>query len=152
MNAIKDTVSALCAVVIMLGALSSFVPSGVYQKPIRFLFSIIILLTALSVFSIDLKLEDFKLHNVTGSYSYYDTDTALLEAAEKNLVTSAEEILKDKEIAYREVDVNMHISDGRRISISGINIFLDKAESTNRQTIRTIIKENFGIYPTLIFL
>lgn len=152
MNAIKDTVSALCAVVILLGALSAFVPGRTYQKPLRFLFSAIILLTALSVFSIDLRPEDFKFHNVDGSYAYYDTDTALLQAAENNLVSSAKEILAEKEIACKDVTVQMHISDGRRISISGISIFLDKAQSAEKQNIRNLIKENFGIYPTLIFL
>lgn len=152
MNAIKDTVAGLCAVVIMLGAVSAFIPGRTYQKPLRFLFSAIILLTALSVFSIDLRPEDFKFHNIDGGYAYYDTDAALLEAAQNNLVTSAKEILKDEGFACSDVTVNMHISEGRRISISGITIFLDKAQSTQRQDIRNLIKENFGIYPTLIFL
>ncbi len=152
MNAIRDTVAGLCAVVILLGALSAFVPGHTYQKPLRFLFSAIILLTALSVFSIDLRPEDFKLHNIDGGYAYYDTDQALLEAAQDNLVASAKEILAEQDIPCNDVTVNMHISEGRRISISGINIFLDKAQSTDRQSIRNLIKENFGIYPTLIFL
>lgn len=152
MNAIKETVSGLCAVVIMLGALSAFVPGRVYVKPMRFLFSAIILLTALSIFSFDLRLEDFKIHNVNGGYAYYDTDEALLQASQESLTAYVGEILKEKEIPFNNVDVHMHISEGRRISISGINIFLDKAQSIKKQEIRNIIKENFGIYPTLIFL
>ncbi len=152
MNAIKETVSGLCAVVIMLGAVSNFIPSKIFVKPIRFLFSAIILLTAISCFTIDLRFEDFKIHNVDGSYTYYNTDEALLTAAEENLIKSAGEILEESDMRYNEITVNMHISEGRRISISGINIFLDKAESGRRQEIRNKIKENFGIYPTLIFL
>ena len=152
MNAIKETVSALSAVVIMLGALSSFIPSKAYVKPIRFLFSAIILLTALSFLSIDLRFEDFKIHNVGGSHAYYDTDEALLSATEKNLISSIGEMLTESEIEFNEIKVNMNITAGRRISINGINIFLDKAQSIKRQEIRNKVKENTGIYPTLIFL
>lgn len=152
MNAIKETVSALSAVVIVLGAFSTLVPGKAYIKPIRFLFSAIILLTAVSCFSIDIKLEDFNIHNVGSNYSYYDTDKALLTATEDNLVKNIEQILKGMEIEFNDISVNMNITEGRRISINGINIFLDKAQSGKRQEIRNKVKENTGIYPTLIFL
>lgn len=152
MNAIKETVSALSAVVIVLGAFSTLVPSKAYIKPIRFLFAAIILLTAVSCFSIDIKLEDFKIHNVGSSYAYYDTDQALLTATEDNLVKSIGDILKGIEIEFNEISVNMNITEGRRISINGINIFLDKAQSGRRQEIRNTVKEKTGVYPTLIFV
>ena len=151
MNAFRNAVSVLSAVVVMLGAVSVLFPNNSLKKPMRFLFCAIILLTALSVFSTDLGSDNISFYNVGDLQSYYDTDAAMLSSAEENISAAAVGILKKIGAEVGDITVNMNISDGRRISINSINIVLDKDLVSRRMEIRNTVKENFGIYPTLIF-
>ena len=144
MDSIVSWATAICAALVGGGVLSLISPSGNLKKTVSFAISLFFLCAIITPF-ITLNFSDSLDFSVSQSDEVRgDTTVRLAKAAAERGV---KEILKSKDIIPQKIDTDIHINDDKSISITYIEITLDKGQSIYESEISGMIEEYFGIKP-----
>lgn len=115
MNYISTFLISFCAAAVFIGALYMLCPDGAMQKPIKYLLSLIFLLSVISVAGITVKNIDIEL-----DFTASQTDATDLEIKNAEYVYSL--ALKNADIEFSEIEIFTNKADDGSIIINKVII------------------------------
>lgn len=115
MNYISTFLISFCAAAVFIGALYMLCPDGAMQKPIKYLLSLIFLLSVISVAGITVKNIDIEL-----DFTPTQADSTDLEIANTRYVYAF--ILKNADIEFSEIEIFTNKADDGSIIINKVII------------------------------
>ena len=136
MNEFKAVILGICIASVSLGAMYMLRPSGNTEKTVRFGFAVIFLTLTLSLF----------ISFFTGGTKILPTYAVSpdLSAAEKITKISAKqivaEVLRDKGLEFKEIEIFTNIEESGGISIKRITVETDENAERVIDSINAVIK------------
>ena len=136
MNEFKSVILGICIASVSLGAMYMLKPDGNTAKTVRFGFAVIFLTLTLSIFISLFGKSDRLLPtlSITPDYSAAEKITAI-EARQ-----IAAQVLEEKGIKFKEIDVLTNKDEAHGISIKRITVKTDETAEQVRQSISAVIK------------
>ena len=142
MNSIVSWATAICVALIGGGVLSLISPSGNLKKATSFAISLFFLCAIITPF-ITLSFSDSPQFTVSQSAVIRDDTSERL--AKTTAQRGVKEILKSQNITAQKIDIGIHINDDKSISITYIEITLERDKIIYESEISNMIHEYFGI-------
>ncbi|MEE0930336.1 MAG: stage III sporulation protein AF [Acutalibacteraceae bacterium] len=143
--------NAVCAVAIVCAIFEMLAPNGNVSKMLNFVLGLFLVVAVLVPFTNLIKLGtiednniDIKQEEITFSEQVGDLTIACGKSVIENLVADC---LKEKEIKYKKIQVNMDSSTGNSIDIIKVKIYLSTTYRNQITEIQNIVKEKTGITP-----
>lgn len=153
MEGIKLIGISICITAVVTSIFSMLVPNGKIDKTLNFAISIFFLTSLVSPFfnsklnfHVDLTASDqeYAAKNIES-----EMNKQFLSIAERQLESSLEKSLKEKNIFADKIDLSININADNSISINKVNVWLEK-ESENIMEIYELIEEATGIAPQIL--
>ncbi len=135
MSEIKSVILGLCIASISLGAMYMLRPTGATEKSVRLSFAVIFL--SLLVISVSSILHiDFNKIKITLNNSFNDSSENIVSAEAKFL---CQEILKEKGIDFKGIEIFTDKTDDGSISIKRITVESTAEPDAVRQSITAVL-------------
>ncbi len=122
MRIITSVLSAFCASCVFIGALYILCPDGRLSKSVKYVLSLVFLLSVIAAAGVSVKRTDFSFEIPTVA-----TDTSLLDAQTAEFVFS--KALEENDISFSEIEVLVDKREDNSIYISKVYIKSKEDES-----------------------
>lgn len=153
MNTVIEIIKSICVGSVVVGAVWLILPSGNLNKTMRYVLGLVFLLILIT--PIVKKLPGIEFADVSveayapQSDDLNDTVTnQVMEMAKATAKRMVVDVLTAHGVSYREISVEMDISDSYCISISRVDITLEKGE--DRDAALAYIQNELGIRDVMI--
>lgn len=156
METIKAIGFSICITIVVTSIFSMLLPNTKLDKVIKFAISLFFLTGIISpFFSSDLKfhvdIEDV-ISNQNTTKLDQTFETQFISAAQTNLESSIQRMLKKDGINVIKVEVLINKMNEDNISISKLMVYIDKDTNNSSKKIEEIVKKEVGITPTIIIV
>ncbi len=142
MTEIKTALLSICMISIVTGILKMLLPDGKFKSQISFLISCVFAIIVFSIADKGIDISGFDLSDIEAmeivDYSESYIDATYAEVA-KSVREKLENHLDENGIAYRKINVNVHIDNDFCISINELELVFDDG------TIHTVINEAIAL-------
>lgn len=155
MKSLFTVVVVVCAASLICTLVSAFITDGSTKKIVNLVlgaFIICSLITpVMSAFSaVDVNLSEYKTSDsmISSNDELYSEE--IIKQTQENLENTARDILLQNGISVNSCKIILANEDENRIIISSISIYISKDNAEHSQSIQEIIKDNFGINPSVM--
>lgn len=155
MKGLFSVVVVVCAASLICTLVSTFITDGSTKKIVNLVLGAFIICSLISpvmsaVSSVNLNLSDYETSDSIISSNYEAYSNEVLKQTKTNLENSARDILLQNGIEINSCEIILANEDENRIIISSISIYINKENAGRSQSIQEIIKDNFGINPSVV--
>lgn len=155
MKGLFTVVVVICAASLICTLVSTFITDGSTKKIVNLVlgaFIVCSLITpVISAFSsVDVNLSGYDTSESIISSNDEAYSNEIIKQTQANLENSAKDILLQNGISINSCKIILANEDENRIIISSISIYINKDDVANNQSIQEIIKDNFGITPSIM--
>lgn len=155
MKGLFSVVVVVCAASLICTLVSTFITDGSTKKIVNLVLGAFIICSLISpvfsaVSSINLNLSDYETSDSIISSNDEAYSNEVLKQTKTNLENSARDILLQNGIEMNSCEIILASEDENRIIISSISIYINKENAGRSQSIQEIIKDNFGINPSVV--
>lgn len=155
MKSLFSVVITVCAASLICTLFSTFITDGSTKKIVNLVLGAFIVCSLISPISsafssVDVNLSNYESADSIISSSDEAYSNEIIKQTQTNLETSARDILLQNGININSCKIILANEDENRIIISSISIYISNENSGNSQSIQEIIKDNFGINPSII--
>lgn len=155
MKSLFTVVVVVCAASLICTLVSAFITDGSTKKIVNLVLGAFIICSlispVMSAFSaVDVNLSEYKTSDsmISSNDELYSEE--IIKQAQENLENTARDILLQNGISVNSCKIILANEDENRIIISSISIYISKDYAEHSQSIQEIIKDNFGINPSII--
>lgn len=155
MKGLFSVVVVVCAASLICTLVSTFITDGSTKKIVNLVLGAFIICSlvspVMSAFSsVDLNLSGYYTSESIISSNDEAYSNEVLKQTKTNLENSAKDILLQNGIEINSCEIILANEDENRIIISSISIYISKENAGRIQSIQEIIKDNFGINPSVV--
>ena len=154
---IKQWAFSLCAAAVAGGVIELAAPEGKdgeIKKIIKTVVCVFFLI-CMTAPLVDLGIEKFfsaeNTENIESISGLEGTEEAVLRIFRENIIKETEKVLDGFEIKNAQISTKVNIGEDMSISISEINLIIDKQYSGSENKIKFEIKEKFGVEANIGF-
>lgn len=155
MKGLFSVVVVVCAASLICTLVSTFITDGSTKKIVNLVLGAFIICSlfspVMSAFSsVDVNLSGYDTSERIISSNDEACGNEVLKQTKTNLENSAKDILLQNGIEINSCEIILANEDENRIFISSISIYISKENAGHSQSIQEIIKDNFGINPSVV--
>lgn len=155
MKGLFTVVIVVCAASLICTLVSTFITDGSTKKIINLVLGAFIVCSLISPIisafsSVDINLSGYATTESIISSNDEAYSNEIIKQAQTNLENSANDILLQNGININSCKIILANEDENRIIISSISIYISKDNAEQSQSIKEIIKDNFGINPNIM--
>lgn len=155
MKGLFSVVVVVCASSLICTLVSTFVTDGSTKKIVNLVLGAFIVCSLIApvmsaVSSVDVNLSGYDTSDSIISSNDEAYSKEIIKQTQTNLENSAKDILLQNGISINSCKIILANEDENRIIISSISIYISKDDADNSQSIQEIIKDNFGITPSIM--
>lgn len=155
MKGLFSVVVVVCAASLICTLVSTFITDGSTKKIVNLVLGAFIICSlfspVMSAFSsVDVNLSGYDTSESIISSNDEAYSNEVLKQTKTNLENSARDILLQNGIEINSCEIILANEDENRIIISSISIYISKENAGHSQSIQEIIKDNFGINPSVV--
>lgn len=150
MNALKEWVTSLCVASLLTGLVSILAPSGSGAKSVKTISGIFLICALISplISGVDFNF-DFDIDNISATSQSQELYDEVLqqtkEAAADNITEQVRAVLSAAKITDAKIEINMDISDDRRISINQVDICIMSKTDMSPDEIKQLVENSVGL-------
>lgn len=155
MKSLFTVVVVVCAASLICTLVSAFITDGSTKKIVNLVLGAFIICSlispVMSAFSaVDVNLSEYKTSDsmISSNDELYSEE--IIKQTQENLENTARDILLQNGISVNSCKIILANEDENRIIISSISIYISKDDAEHSQSIQEIIKDNFGINPSVM--
>ncbi|MCH5296289.1 MAG: stage III sporulation protein AF [Ruminococcus sp.] len=155
MKGLFTVVIVVCAASLICTLVSTFITDGSTKKIINLVLGAFIVCSLISPIisafsSVDINLSGYATTESIISSNDEAYSNEIIKQTQTNLENSANDILLQNGININSCKIILAKEDENRIIISSISIYISKDNAEHSQSIKEIIKDNFGINPNIM--
>jgi len=153
-NAVTTASIMICICCVACSLINLLKPSGHMQKIFNLILGIFLICSICTTAknasaSISKEISNILgLENINQSAEYI-FDSEIIQQTTDNLVLTLNLLLENQKINVKDIEMAVHTSEENGISITEINIFIEKALFSRRDEIIKITEENFKVTPNV---
>lgn len=154
MEAIREIAVAMCATMAVTGILSILIPGKSMERTMRLVVGVFFLASIVIPFATQefaLSFEDLLPEGALVTAEVEATaQSHMEELTESRLEQEVSLLLSEQGITPEKVDVSIHISEDKRISITNLYIVLQSKDQDQEQEVSSKLHNVFGVDPQLV--
>lgn len=155
MKGLFSVVVVVCAASLICTLVSTFITDGSTKKIVNLVLGAFIICSLIApvmsaVSSVNINLSDYEASDSIISSNDEAYSNEVIKQTQTNLENSARDILLQNGIEINSCEIILANEDENRIIISSISIYISKENAGHSQSIQEIIKDNFGINPSVV--
>lgn len=155
MKGLFSVVIVICAASLICTLVSTFITDGSTKKIVNLVLGAFIICSLISPVmsafsSVNVNLSEYETSDNIISSNDEAYSNEVLKQTQINLENSAKDILLQNGIRINSCKIILANEDENRIIISSVSIYISKENSGSSQRIQEIIKDNFGINPSVV--
>lgn len=155
MKGLFTVVVVVCAASLICTLVSTFITDGSTKKIVNLVLGAFIVCSLISPVmsafsSVDVNLSEYDTSDSIISSNDEAYSNKIIKQTQTNLENSARDILLQNGININSCKIILANEDENRIIISSVSIYISKDNAGQIQSIQEIIKENFGINPSVM--
>lgn len=154
MSAITSWATAVCVVAVICSLYDMLVPEGNTSKMLNFVLGMFLIVAILIPFANIVKSESFNFQNIEFNSEEFtlseDNDDLTIAIGKSTVEKIISDSLKEKDISYKKIVIDMDSSNGNSIDIIRAKIYVGSDYRNQLIDIQNIVKEKTGITPDVI--
>lgn len=154
MSAITSWATAVCIVAVICSLYDMLIPDGNTSKMLDFVLGMFLIVAILIPFVNIVKSEPLNFKNIEFNSKDFTMSTEnedlIIDVGKSTVEKIISDSLKEKNISYKKIVIDMDSSNGNSIDIIRAKIYVENSYRNQIIDIQNIVKEKTGITPDVI--
>lgn len=154
MSAITSWATAVCIVAVICSLYDMLIPDGNTSKMLDFVLGMFLIVAILIPFVNIVKSEPLNFKNIEFNSKDFTMSTEnedlIVDVGKSTVEKIISDSLKEKNISYKKIVIDMDSSNGNSIDIIRAKIYIENSYRNQIIDIQNIVKEKTGITPDVI--
>lgn len=154
MSAITSWATAVCIVAVICSLYDMLIPDGNTSKMLDFVLGMFLIVAILIPFVNIVKSEPLNFKNIEFNSKDFTMSTEnedlIVDVGKSTVEKIISDSLKEKNISYKKIVIDMDSSNGNSIDIIRAKIYVENSYRNQIIDIQNIVKEKTGITPDVI--
>lgn len=154
MSAITSWATAVCIVAVICSLYDMLIPDGNTSKMLDFVLGMFLIVAILIPFVNIVKSEPLNFKNIEFNSKDFTMSTEnedlIVDIGKSTVEKIISDSLKEKNISYKKIVIDMDSSNGNSIDIIRAKIYVENSYRNQIIDIQNIVKEKTGITPDVI--
>lgn len=154
MSAITSWATAVCIVAVICSLYDMLIPDGNTSKMLDFVLGMFLIVAILIPFVNIVKSEPLNFKNIEFNSKDFTMSTEnedlIIDVGKSTVEKIISDSLKEKNISYKKIVIDMDSSNGNSIDIIRAKIYIENSYRNQIIDIQNIVKEKTGITPDVI--